>query len=133
MTDEERLWFEDFRPGAGFELGKYTFTGAEIGGSAPRYDPHPFQVDPHAAAESPFGGVVASGWHTGAVFMRLLVDRLLLRTHGLGSPGAEELRFLYPVRPGERVRGRFEVERCEPSERRPERGTVHGLGELVNG
>ena len=133
MPDEERLCFEDFRPGEVFDLGEYTFTEEAIVEFASRYDPQPFHVDRQAAAQSGFGGLVASGWHTGAVFMRLLVDSLLLRTNGLGSPGADELRFLHPVRPGDRVRGRFEVVRCEPSARRPERGTVHALGELTNG
>ena len=124
--------FEDFRPGQLFELGTYEMTESEIVEFASRFDPQPFHVDAEAARSSPFGGLIASGWHTASVFMRLYVDAVLADSLSMGSPGIEQLRWLQPVRPGDVLTGRFIVEAVRPSSRRPDRGTVLFRGEMDN-
>jgi len=125
-------YFEDFRPGQTVELGSRTVTEEEIVAFARQWDPQPFHTDAEAARDSVFGGLVASGWHTGAMWMRLYVDSLLDGTASHGSPGVEELRWLAPVRPGDTLTGRLEVLEAVPSERRPDRGTVRIRAEMVN-
>jgi acyl dehydratase len=125
-------YFEDFAAGQVVELGSHAVTEAEILDFARRFDPQPFHVDPAAARESVFGGLIASGWHTGAMWMRLYVDSMLGNTSAQGSPGIEELRWLAPVRPGDTLRGRLTVLEATPSDRRPDRGTIRIRGEMVN-
>ncbi len=127
------LTFEDFEPGQVVELGSHTVTEDEIVAFARQWDPQPFHVDPDAARESAFGGLIASGWHTASLWMRLYVDSLLGSTASQGSPGIEELRWLAPVRPGDTLTGKVTVLETTPSERRPGRGTVRIRGEMVNG
>lgn len=124
--------FEDFAPGQVFELGSYEMTQSEIVEFAQKYDPQPFHVDAQAGSASFFGGLIASGWHTASVFMRLYVDALLADSLSMGSPGIEQLRWLRPVRPGDVLTGRFVVEGVQPSERRADRGTVFFRGEMTN-
>ena len=124
--------FEDFAPGQVYELGSYEMTEAEIVEFARKYDPQPFHVDARAASTSFFGGLIASGWHTASVFMRLYVDALLADSLSMGSPGIEQLRWLRPVRPGDILTGRFVVEGVQPSARRADRGTVLFRGEMTN-
>ncbi len=126
------LTFEDFEPGRVFELGTREVTEGEIVAFAREWDPQPFHVDPEAAQESIFGGLIASGWHTGAMWMRLYVDSLLVGAASMGSPGIEELRWLAPVRPGDTLEGRLTVLEATPSERRPDRGTIRIRGEMIN-
>ena len=125
-------YFEDFRPGDTYELGSTTPTAGEIVEFATRYDPQPFHVDPAAAADGPFGGLIASGWHTGALFMRMYVDTILNHTASMGSPGVEELRWLVPVRPGDTIRGRATVLEARPSAKRSDRGSVRARLEALN-
>src|SRR6188472_4405680 len=117
-------YFEDFEPGEVLELGSRTVTEDEIIEFARQFDPQPFHLDPEAAADSVFGGLIASGWHTGAMWMRLYVDNMLGSASAQGSPGVEELRWLAPVRPGDTLHGRLTVLETTASERRPDRGTV---------
>ena len=124
--------FETSSPGQVLELGSVAVTEDEIVEFARRFDPQPFHVDPEAAEESVFGGLIASGWHTGAMWMRLYVDSMLGAASAQGSPGIEELRWLAPVRPGDTLHGRLTVLETTPSERRPDRGTVRIRGEMVN-
>jgi acyl dehydratase len=124
--------FEDFEPGQVYQLGTYEMTEAEILDFADRFDPQPFHTDPQAAVASPFGGLIASGWHTASVFMRLYVDAVLADSLSMGSPGIEQLRWLQPVRPGDVLTGRFVVEGVQPSARRADRGTVLFRGEMDN-
>jgi acyl dehydratase len=126
------LSFEDFEPGRVYELGSRTITEAEIVEFARQFDPQPFHLDPEAAQDSVFGGLIASGWHTGALWMRLYVDAMLGGSSALGSPGIEELRWLAPVRPGDALSGRLTVLDVAPSASRPDRGTVRIRGEMVN-
>jgi len=125
------LYFEDFQPGQVFELGSHSVTEEEIVVFARQWDPQPFHVDPEAAKETVFGGLIASGWHTGAIWMRGYVDTLLGQA-SQGSPGIEELRWLAPVRPGDTLSSRLTVLETTPSERRADRGTVRIRGEMVN-
>ena len=125
-------YFEDFRPGQTVERGSRTVTEEEIVAFARQWDPQPFHTDPEAARDSVFGGLIASGWHTGAMWMRLYVDSHLGGSASQGSTGVEELRWLAPVRPGDTLTGRLEVLEAVPSERRPDRGTVRIRAEMVN-
>jgi acyl dehydratase len=124
--------FEDFEPGQIYELGSTTVTEGDIVAFAREFDPQPFHLDPEAAKNSVFGGLIASGWHTGAMWMRLYVDSLLGGASGQGSSGIEELRWLAPVRPGDTLSGRLTVLETTSSERHPDRGTVRIRGEMVN-
>jgi acyl dehydratase len=126
------LYFEDIEEGTEFELGSTTVTREEILEFAARFDPQPFHVDEEAAKDSMFGGLIASGWHTAAIWMRLYVDTVLANTASLGSPGVEELRWLKPVRPGDTLTGRARILWTKPSERDPRRGTVFAESELSN-
>jgi acyl dehydratase len=125
-------YFEDFRPGAVVELGSRTLDEAAIVAFAREYDPQPFHTDPEAARSSVFGGLIASGWQTVGVYMRLLVDGCVNGTASLGSPGVDEVRWLVPVRPGDTLSARFTVLEARPSRSRPDRGTVVSLGEVTN-
>jgi acyl dehydratase len=126
------LYFEDFEPGQVYELGSTVVTEDAIVDFARQFDPQPFHLDAAAATESVFGGLIASGWHTGAMWMRLYVDSLLGGGSGQGSSGIEELRWLAPVRPGDTLSGRLIVLEATPSESHPERGTIRIRGEMVN-
>lgn len=125
-------YFEDFPVGDVFELGSATITRESIIAFASQYDPQPFHVDEERARESVFGGLIASGWQTAAVFMRLFVDNLLSDAASMGSPGLDEIRWLKPVRPGDTLRARFTVLDAKPSTRKPDRGTVQSFCEMVN-
>jgi acyl dehydratase len=129
---EIKRYFEDFQVGETLELGSVTVTEESIIAFAREFDPQPFHTDPVLAARSAFGGLVASGWHTAGLFMRLLVDGLLIHTDSMGSPGVDELRWRVPVRPGDTLQGRLEVLACNESQSRPDRGIVRSRGEMIN-
>jgi len=124
-------YFEDYRPGATEEFGRRTVDAEEIVAFARQYDPQEFHVDARAAERSSFGGLVASGWHTAAMVMRMLVDHLLA-PNCLGSPGVDEIRWLLPVRPGDVLSVRVAVTEARPSRSRPDRGTVYARVEALN-
>jgi acyl dehydratase len=126
------LYFEDFEPGQVVELGTRELTEEDIVAFAREWDPQPFHVDAEAAKGSVFGGLIASGWHTGAMWMRMYVDTAL-GSAARGSPGIEELRWLAPVRPGDTLTGTLTVLETTPSERDPTRGTIRIRGEMTNG
>ena len=125
------LYWEDFEPGQRIELGSRDVTEEEIVEFARTWDPQPFHVDPDAARDTVFGGLIASGWHTAAMWMRLYVDNVL-GAASRGSPGVEELRWLAPVRPGDTLTGSLTVLDTTASERDSTRGTVRIRAELVN-
>jgi acyl dehydratase len=125
-------YFEDFRPGDVIELGSRTITEESILAFAREFDPQAFHVDEEAARHTIYGGLLASGWHTGSILMRLLYDGLLSHTAGLGSPGFDELRWVKPVRPGDTLSGRMTVLESSPSRSKPDRGVVRSLMELRN-
>lgn len=126
------IYFEDFTPGRVFELGSVVLTDDEIIEFATRFDPQPFHIDPAAAADTMFGGIIASGWHTCSACMRLMVDGMISDTASLGSPGMDEIRWLAPVRPGDRLTARTTVDEARPSRSKPDRGTVTLTTEMEN-
>ena len=126
------LSFEDLTPGRVFELGSVGVSEEEIVEFASRFDPQPFHVDPDAGAASHFGGLVASGWHTCALFMRLLVDGVVSRTTSMGSPGMDEVRWPAPVRPGDTLTGTFTIAEARASASKPDRGIVRSVCEMRN-
>jgi acyl dehydratase len=125
-------YFEDFSIGEVTEVGSVTVSEAEIVEFASRFDPQPFHVDPDAAKASPFGGLIASGWHTTALFMGMFVRAILLDAASLGSPGVEEIRWTAPVRPGDTLSARSTITDARPSSRDPGRGTIFTTNEVFN-
>lgn len=125
-------YLEDAAVGDILELGSRTVSEAEILAFARDFDPQPFHIDPEAAAQSIFGGIIASGWHTCALTMRLMVDNFLSRAASLGSPGVEQIRWLRPVRPGDTLTARIVVLDVRPSQSKPDRGSVRMRTEVTN-
>jgi acyl dehydratase len=125
-------YFEDFKPGDVIELGSRTISKERILAFAREFDPQPFHTDEEAAKRSIYGGLLASGWHTGSLLMRILNDGLLKDTASLGSPGVDELRWLKPVRPGDVLSARMTVLESIPSRSKPDRGLIRSLMELRN-
>jgi acyl dehydratase len=125
-------YYEDFNVGDATEVGPVTVTEAEIVDFAERFDPQPFHLDAEAAKASPFGGLIASGWHTTALFMGMFVRAVLLDSASLGSPGVEEIRWTAPVRPGDTLHGRSTVTDVQPSSTNQRRGTVFTTNEVWN-
>jgi acyl dehydratase len=128
----EMLYFEDFAVGTVFELGQRTLAEDEVLAFARAYDPQPFHTDPEAAARSIYGGLIASGWQTCAVVMRLMCDAYLLRAASMGSPGVDEVRWLAPVRPGDTISARMEVIEARPSASKPDRGVIRSRWTATN-
>jgi acyl dehydratase len=126
-------YLEDFTPGEVIELGSKTVSEEEILTFAREFDPQPFHVDPERARDSIYGGIIASGWHTIAIFMRLAVDGFFNDTISMGSPGVNEVRWLRPVRPGDTLRARLTMIELTPSRSHPDRGTMRSLAEVFNG
>jgi acyl dehydratase len=124
------LYFEDFTPGRVFELGSRVLSSDDIVAFAELWDPQPIHLDAEAAESGPFDGLIASGWQTACVWMRLYVDAVLNRAAMLAAPGVEEIRWLVPVRPGMRLHGRTTILESWPSEGAPGRGTMRLRGEL---
>jgi acyl dehydratase len=118
------MYLEDFEPGHSVELGPIEVDLDEVVAFARRYDPQYFHVDAEAAVDGPYGGLIASGWHTCAMVMRVLVDGYLSASSSLGSPGVDELRWLAPVRPGDELRVRVTVASARASRSKPDRGIV---------
>jgi acyl dehydratase len=126
-------WFEDYVVGTTAEHGTVAVEEAELVDFGRRFDPQPFHVDAEAAAQGPFGGLIASGWHTCALMMRLFAQEFLSEVSSLGSPGVDELRWLRPVRPGDRLSLHTTVEEARQSRSKPDRGLVRTRVELRDG
>ena len=126
------LYFEDFLPGETVEIGRHTFTEEEIVAFAAQFDPQPFHTDPEAAKDTFFGGLIASGWHTCAIGMRLMVQHYIGRAASAGSPGVENIRWLAPVRPGDTITYRRVILEARPSESKPDIGLVRSRSEALN-
>ena len=124
-----RYW-EDFPVGEWIVHGEQEITADDIVAFAKQFDPQRFHTDPNV--DGPYGGLIASGWHSAALYMGMFVRNVLLDSASLGSPGVEELRWLVPVRPGDVLTGRSRVVDAWVSERDPRRGTIVGEHELVN-
>jgi acyl dehydratase len=125
-------YFEDYEVGAVYEYGYATVHADEIVAFAERFDPQAMHVDVQYAATGPFGGLIASGWHTAGIFMRLYADHYLSRVASLASPGIDEVRWPAPLRPGHMVRMRTTIAEARRSRSKPDRGLVRTRGELLN-
>jgi acyl dehydratase len=124
--------FEDYVPGLTVDCGSFSISEAEIIAFGKEYDPQPFHIDPVGAAEGPFGGLIASGWQTTSMTMRLLVEHFVSTETGLGAAGVDEIRWPRPVRPGDTLRVRVTVLESRRSKSKPDRGIVRSLAEVTN-
>lgn len=131
MQKEPRYW-DDYEVGQRYPLGSTSFTEEEIISFAKLYDPQSFHVDPAAARNSIYGGVIASGWHIGSKMMKLFVDNYVDHRTTLGSPGVDELRWLKPVRPGDTLTGWVECAGKVPSRSKPTMGVIHEHWQVSN-
>ncbi|HTS54132.1 MAG TPA: MaoC family dehydratase [Burkholderiales bacterium] len=127
-----KYYWEDFKVGDTAPLGERLVDKAEMIAFAKAYDPQPFHVDEEAAKQSMFGGLIASGWHTVGMVMRMMVDSYLLESASLGSPGVDNVRWLKPVRPGDTIRATREVLETRASKSRPDMGVVKNRWEVFN-
>jgi acyl dehydratase len=127
-----RFYWEDFPVGQVREFGHYLVTREAVLDFARAFDPQPFHLDDAAAESSLFGRVVASGWHTCAIAMRMMCDAYLLESASLGSPGLESLKWLLPVYPGDTLRVRLTVLESRPLASRPEVGLVRSAWQVMN-
>jgi acyl dehydratase len=125
------MYFEEFNVGDKFSSGGVTFTESEIVRFALQYDPQPFHIDVEAANNSPFKGLIASGFQTLALVFRMYIQEGMLK-QGMGSPGMDELRWLLPVRPGDTLHMEVEVLGTKASSSRSDRGYVEKLCTVVN-
>lgn len=123
-------YFEDYIAGAVVDCGNIHVTEEDIVAFAKEYDPQPFHVDP--SFESPYGGLIASGWHTISMVMRLLVDNWIDPASSLGAAGVDEVRWPRPVRPGDTLRVRSTILEARRSASKPDRGIVRTLIEAFN-
>ncbi len=126
------LWLDDFRPGQRFTTAGATLSEAQIMAFAFEWDPQPFHIDKLAAAESPYGGIIASGFHTLLVAFRLILQERIFNAASMGSPGMEEIRWRLPVRPDDTLHVEAEVLEVRPSKSRPDRGTVRIAYTVLN-
>jgi len=131
-TTADRRYFEDYLPGAVHEFGSIKIDEREVLDFGRRYVPLSYHVDPEAAKQSIYGGVIASGWHTAALMMRVYVENYLSQVANLGSPGGDELRWDKPVFPGDELSVRATVLEARRSESRPDRGIVRTFIEVLN-
>ena len=125
-------YFEDYVEGDVHSFGSVAVEADEIIEFAKRYDPQAFHTDPEAAKRTPFRGLIASGWHTVGLMMRLYVEHYLTHIASLASPGIDELRWLKPVRPGDTLSVRVTVLKATPSRSKPDRGAVTSFIEVFN-
>ena len=125
-------YFEDYIPGAVHEFGSIAVDASEIVEFAVRFDPQYIHTDERRAAGGPYGGLIASGWHTTGIMMRLYADHFLSSVASLGGPGVDELRWLRPVRPGDVLHLRVTVLDKKRSASKPDRGIMRVLTEVLN-
>jgi acyl dehydratase len=127
------LYFEDIVPGSKSAFGRYVVTREEVVEFASKYDPQPFHLSDEAAAETYFGRLSASGWHTASMMMRMLVDNMSdIQQAGLGSPGIDELRWLKPVYPDDVLRVETEILDKRASRSRPDMGSFRSKATIFN-
>lgn len=126
------LYWEDFSVGQVFEGGPRPVTKEEIVAFATRFDPQPFHIDEDAAKRGIYGGLIASGWHTIGMAMRMLVDTVMNRYATIPAPGVDETRWKKPVRPGDTLFLRVEILALIPSRSKADRGVVRSRVTLTN-
>ena len=127
-----KYYWEDFYPGQVLEAGGASLSADEIIEFGKKYDPQPFHVDEEQAKQSVFGGLIASGWQTASLCMRLICALYLLEAASLGSPGVDELRWVKPVYPGDTLHLKSTVLETRASASRPDMGTVRSRSEVYN-
>ena len=125
-------YYEDFYPGQEIDLGTRHVTEEEIIAFARDFDPQPFHVDHDAAANSIYGGVIASGWHTCSMMMRMVVDGLMAKASSMGSPGLDGVRWLAPVRAGDTLNVHYQTTQVKASNSKPDRGVVWSKWVAIN-
>jgi acyl dehydratase len=125
-------YFEDYVEGDVHHFGTISVEADELIAFAKRFDPQAMHTDPEAAKNTPFGGLIASGWHTAGLMMRLYVEHYLTHVASLASPGLDELRWLKPVRAGDTLSVRVTVLKTAPSRSKPDRGAVTSFIEVIN-
>jgi acyl dehydratase len=125
-------YFEDFETGQEYPFGPHPVTRQEIVAFAAEFDPQPFHLDEAAASDTLLGGLAASGWHTCALFMRMVALGWLNDSASMGSPGIDSLKWTRPVRPGDVLSGRTVVLGTRISQSRPDRGFLSVRHEVVN-
>lgn len=125
-------YLDDLAPGQRFRTPGLTLSESEIIDFAWRYDPQAFHLDANAAAQSPYGGLIASGFQSLAICFRLFIQSGVLADSSMGSPGIDELRWLAPVRPGDTLHGEIEVLEARPSASKPDRGIARLKYQAVN-
>lgn len=131
-TPIEDRYFEDYHPGSVHEFGPIPVDQDEMIAFAKRFDPQPMHIDPEAAKQTIYGGLIASGWYTASLMMRIYVDHYLSKVGSLGSPGLDELRWLRPVRPGDQLWARGTILEATRSRSKPDRGIVRTSVEVMN-
>lgn len=127
-----KYYYEDFKAGDVIAMGERTLGREEIIAFAREFDPQPFHIDEQAAAQSPYGGLIASGWHTCALMMRLMCDSHLNDCASLGSPGLDNIRWLLPVRPGDTLRAERHILETRVSQSKPGVGIIRSRWEVRN-
>lgn len=127
-----KIHFEDFKVGETIELGHRVVDRDEVIAFAKQFDPQPFHVDEAAAKAGPFGGLIASGWHTVGMLMRMMCDSYLLDAASLGSPGVDSVKWLKPVRPGDTITATRTVLEARASRSKPEVGIVKFRWDVAN-
>jgi acyl dehydratase len=132
VTGHGPRYFDDYAPGTTYDCGSVSVSQDEIISFAKEFDPQPIHTDPEAAVGGPYGGLIASGWHTLGLTVRQLVENYLSVEASLGGPGADEIRWPYPVRPGDTLRVRASVLETRKSLSKPDRGIVKTLAEAAN-
>ena len=125
-------YFEDYVAGSVHEFGPIAVEENEVLDFGKRFVPLSYHTDTEAAKKSIYGGLIASGWHTAAMMMRLIVDNFLPKSASLGSPGIDELRWLHPVRPGDVLSVRLSILEATRSRSKPDRGVVRTLCEVLS-
>jgi acyl dehydratase len=125
-------YFEDYVEGDEHRFGPIAVDADELMAFAGRFDPQTMHIDVEGAKHTPFGGLIASGWHTASLMMRLYVDHYLSHVASLASPGLDDLRWLKPVRPGDSLSVRVKVLKAVASKSKPDRGAVTSFVEVTN-
>ncbi len=131
-TVKQKRYLNDFIEGEVHEFGPIKVTEDEIVRFGKEFDPQLFHTDPEGAKKTTYGGVIASGWHTCALFMKLFVGHYLPGPANLVSPGVDELRWLKPVRPDDELSLRVTVHKVKPSRSKPDRGMLFSFCEMIN-
>lgn len=132
MTNEKKMFWEDFVPGVRERMGQVIVDREEVIDFARRYDPQPFHIDEEEAENSIYGGIIASGWHTCSMVMRLMCDSYLLNSSSLGSPGIEGVKWPRPVYPDDVLTAFRTVTETRASSSKPDRGIVKTFWETEN-